>query len=349
LVTLPDREEIRVHLDNPNAILVEEVRTVTLQKGSNQIDFSWKGVSVDKGSITLKILSHPDKVRLIAFSYPNAENAVIAILYADEAMEEKIRFAYLLSGISTTTSYRGTANREEKLMSFLSEVKISNESGEDFVDARISTGYGTEYTRSLQYQEQKKMVAARSEIPIKKEIIWDARQQPHDPGDEKSAVGIPVYYIIENKESSGLGKNPLRDGKVRLFQEDSQGTDAFLGEDWGKFTAVGDRMEIHMGDSRDLIIKRKLKKKQDKNVRRNFYNNPILIDREENIEYTIENFKDKPMELIIRDYHTGYWEILEKTHDFEKKDSEQFEFKMTLPAKGKETIQYTIIERNIRP
>ena len=77
LVALPERETIKIRLDNPAATLVQEERLLTLQKGSNQIDFSWKGVNIDPESIRLRPLDHPQKVRLIAVSYPPNEDALV--------------------------------------------------------------------------------------------------------------------------------------------------------------------------------------------------------------------------------------------------------------------------------
>ena len=56
LVALPDRGAVVVRLDNPNYTLVEEERSLTLQKGVNSVDFSWKGVSIHPDSIRLKVL-----------------------------------------------------------------------------------------------------------------------------------------------------------------------------------------------------------------------------------------------------------------------------------------------------
>lgn len=350
MVMLPDRDEVKIHLDNPNAIMVEEVRTVPLQKGKNHVDFSWKGVTVDKGSLQLAILSHPDKARLIAFSYPPSENAVVAEIYADEPLEEKIRVAYLLSGVAMETSYHAVADRDEKALEFKSYVKISNNSGEDFSEALVTVGYGTEYKKSLQHEEAKKMLAASNDsLPVRKKFLWDANVQPHDPENQAETVGIPVYYQIENKKDAGLGEHPLLDGKMRVFQKDSAGTTAFLGEDWGKFTAVGDSMEVYVGDSRDIVVKRKVMDSRDTNVRKNFSQERVLFDREEKIKYELENFKDKPLEISLRDYHQGYWEIPKTSHPYEKKDATTFEFHLRLEPKGKLTVEYTVVEKNIKP
>jgi hypothetical protein len=51
LVALPERENVIIRLDNPSFTLIEEERILTLQKGLNQVDFSWKGVRIDTDSI----------------------------------------------------------------------------------------------------------------------------------------------------------------------------------------------------------------------------------------------------------------------------------------------------------
>ncbi|HOK80855.1 MAG TPA: hypothetical protein PK354_08390, partial [bacterium] len=99
LVALPERAETVIRLDNPLYTLVEEERVLALQKGTNQVDFSWTGVSIDPDSIRIKILSHPDEVNLISVSYPPGENACIWQMYSPSPYEEKIRISYLLKNI----------------------------------------------------------------------------------------------------------------------------------------------------------------------------------------------------------------------------------------------------------
>ena len=47
LVSLPERSRVVVRLDHPEAVLVQEERTVTLQRGLNRLDFSWKRVGIE--------------------------------------------------------------------------------------------------------------------------------------------------------------------------------------------------------------------------------------------------------------------------------------------------------------
>jgi hypothetical protein len=64
LVSLPEREDVVIRLENRQATLVEEERVLTLQQGINQVDFSWKGVGID-----------PDSIRLTHFITPGQGKA----------------------------------------------------------------------------------------------------------------------------------------------------------------------------------------------------------------------------------------------------------------------------------
>src|SRR3954467_13752648 len=100
LVALPERARVVVSLNNPDATLVEEERVLTLQKGVNKVDFSWRGVNIDPSSIQVRMLSHPENVLMLNTSYPPNENALIWEISSPAAQEEKVRISYLLSGLN---------------------------------------------------------------------------------------------------------------------------------------------------------------------------------------------------------------------------------------------------------
>src|SRR5436309_9884769 len=99
LVALPERARVVVSLNNPDATLVEEERLITLQKGLNKVDFSWRGVNIDSTSIQVRMLTHPDAVTVLNTSYPPNENALIWEISSPAAQEERVRISYLLSGL----------------------------------------------------------------------------------------------------------------------------------------------------------------------------------------------------------------------------------------------------------
>ena len=91
LVALPERARVVVSLNNADATLVEEERLITLQKGVNKVDFSWRGVNIDGSSIQVRMLAHPAAVTVLNTSYPPNENALIWEINSNDAQEERVR------------------------------------------------------------------------------------------------------------------------------------------------------------------------------------------------------------------------------------------------------------------
>ena len=311
LVALPERGDTIIRLDNPQATLVEEERVLTLQEGLNQVDFSWKGVRIDADSIRIRILSHPEKVNLISVSYPPNENALVWQLSSPQAWEEKIRISYLLSNIDRLVTYKAIADKEETSVDIKSFLVLRNFSGEDFAMAKIQLDYGEAFEKAIQHEETKRILfLTRDDVPIKKTFTFDAAKLPWDPEQLRENVGIPVHYKIENDKKSRLGEFALWGGKVRLFQDDGHESTIFLGEDTPDFTPVGEKMELYVGDSRDIVVAQHKMKDEKINIRRNGRNKIILYDTDEIIKAEIENFKDKPNILTLIEHIPGQWEML---------------------------------------
>src|SRR5437588_10480885 len=116
LVARPERARVVVSLNNPDATLVEEERLITLQKGVNKIDFSWRGVNIDSTSIQVRMLGHPDAVTVHNTSYPPNENALIWEISSPLAQEERVRISYLLSGLGRDVVYKAVPEPNEKAL-----------------------------------------------------------------------------------------------------------------------------------------------------------------------------------------------------------------------------------------
>lgn len=140
LVALLDRARVVVSLTIPDATLVEEERIVTLQKGVNKVDFSWRGVNIDGASIQVRMLSRPDKVLVLNTSYPSYENAWIWEISSPSAIEERMRISYLLAGIGRDIVYKAVAEPDETALALRNYLRFRNDSGEDLDDAEISIG-----------------------------------------------------------------------------------------------------------------------------------------------------------------------------------------------------------------
>jgi len=339
LVALPERENVIIRLDNPYATIVEEERILSLQKGINKVDFSWKGVNIDPDSICLKIISHPESVNLLSVSYPPEESALVWEIYAPEATQEKVRISYLLSGIDALTTYKLLVDKEEKKIGMKSFLVIRNFSGEDFVKGNFILGYGNVFETSSSNEETKQMLLfEKNNIPFKKVFTFDAGKLPWDPKKVNENVGIPVTYEIENSSNSGLGEFSLKEGKARIFQEDSQGSTIFLGEDMINFTPKDKKFSLYTGDSRDIVVTQYKMKDEKINIRKNSNNDIILYDTDEIIKVIIENFGKKEITLTLIEHIPGEWEMEESTHSFIKEDSETIKFNITLKPESKENV-----------
>ncbi len=349
LVALPDREDVVVNLDNPDTALVEEERTLTLQEGLNQVDFSWKGVQIDESSIRFKPLTDdPDALTLLSVSYPPDDDALVWDVYSEEAMDARVRISYLLDGIDQIVTYRAVADQEETEVALRSDLVLRNFSGEDFDYATWLLGYGDPFESESRHEETKRVsFFRRNEVPIEKEFTWDAAEKPHEPDREDDAVGIPVHYVISNDAESGLGEHMLWPAKARGFQEDGHGSTIFLGEDMADFTPVGDSFRLYIGDSRDIVVTQRRMETKQENRRRDNNNRVVLYDEVRTDVVTIENFRDTAAVLNVIQHMEDQWEMVACTHEYERLDYETIEFPVEIDASDEVEMEITYRVRNI--
>jgi len=349
LVALPERGRTIVRLDHPEATLIEEDRVLTLQKGLNQVDFSWKGVSIDEDSIRLSVITQPDKVTVLSVSYPPNEAALVWEIHSQEAFEVAVRIRYLLSFIDRLFAYKAVADKEETQIQLKELLVLRNFSGEDFEKATVLVAEGQTYEESLSHEETKQIMIFKKEaVPIEKRWTFDAAKLPWDPEKLDVNVGIPVSYRVKNQEISGLGRFALPPGKVRVFQKDGHQGTIFLGEDPVEEIPVGEELEIYIGDSRDIVVTQRKMRDERINVRRNQKNRIVLYDTDEVIKASIENFKVNSARLTMIQHIPGQWDMETCNMTYERKDANTLEFEIDLPPRGKKELLMHYHRRNIR-
>lgn len=356
LVALPERAATVIRLDNPNATLIEEERVLTLQKGLNKVDFSWKGVQIDEDSIRLVSLDHPSDVTLLSISYPPGEAALVWEINSTGDFAETVRISYLLSNIDRLITYKAVANKAETFVDLKSYLILRNFSGEDFEKARVLLDYGEAFEQGIDHEETKQMLfLSEPNVPVRKIWTFDAASLPWDPEQlENQNVGIPVSYEVTNSDKAGLGKFALWGGKARLFQQDGHGSTIFLGEDNASLVPVGEKMELYIGDSRDIVVTQRKMRDAQIEIRKNNDGRIVLFDTDEIITAKIENFKDSPAVLTMIQHIPGQWDMEECNLQYVKKDASTLRFEIELPArteKGPAAKELTMHyhRRNVRP
>ena len=356
LVALPERGATVIRLDNPQWTLIEEERVLTLQKGLNKVDFSWKGVSIDADSIRLRTLDHPEKVTLLNVSYPPNEAALVWEISSDSDYAETVRISYLLRNIDRLITYKAIADKAETMVDLKSYLVLRNFSGEDFDKARVLLDYGEAFEQGIDHEETKRMLFLKApKVPITKIWTFDAAKLPWDPEKlENKNVGIPVSYRIVNDAKSGLGEFALWGGKARLFQDDGHESTIFLGEDVTGLVPVGEKTELYIGDSRDIVVTQRKMKDNRINLQKNNNNRVVLYDTDELITAKIENFKDGPAVLTMIQHIPGQWDMEKCNMKYKRKNAGTLEFEIKLPARTEDgpavkELSMHYHRRNVRP
>jgi hypothetical protein len=355
LITLPVRERVEIQLDNANATLVEEERIVPLAKGENQVDFSWANTQIDPSTIIFRVISPvrdmPIDAKVRSVSYPPNEAALVWSIGSSNSGSVRVRVSYLLGNLNKSFNYRAVASKDEKQLTLSQYMRLQNSANESFGSTGVWAGFGKKFLKPVGLNETKEMLMEKYEqVPIKK--AYTCNPAEHDYLDRtQNKLRVPMHYVLTNSKANHLGLAPLQNGKVRIFIEGNEdGSSAFLGEDWGKFTPVDDEMRLYLGVAQDIVVKRTI----DKNVKKRVGGN--VFDQEVVLKYEIENFKDSAVTLDIVEnpryirnevrgdsgreveWSLGSLTTFEGGPDKDRSRFDQIVFHVTLPPRAKDGI-----------
>lgn len=352
LVGLPPREAVRLDLGHETESLLQEERTLLLQDGVTDVEFSWQGVRIDPSTILLEPLEHPRGVEVIAVRYPPGENALVWSVRSDAARAERCRVTYLMNGIGRRASYRAVADTGEARLAWREYRMLMNGSGERLEGAEVAlsaapAGGAERFRTDLLEDESRERRLGGADVPFRKVLVWDAARMPHDPSREAAAVGLPVYYEFPNDAAHGLGAALLAAGKVRLFQDDGRGGTAFLGEDGLAASAVGETVAFSVGESRDVVVTRKhLETRRTREVG-GAGDRAVLWDERLVFEVTVENFKAAAAAVRVVDHFTETWDVAEASHRWSRPDAESLRFDLDLAPGESEVVRFAVDRRNL--
>ena len=358
LVTLPRRETIDVRLDRDEYTLCEEERTLNLQQGRNKVDFSWANTYIDKGSIQLRVVEAPGAVNILSVSYPPNEAALVWTVSSEKAGPAKMRISYLIANFGRYYTYRAIADREEKKMSLRCYLRMHNNTGERFLNAGIFPRVGARCEQSLENGEAKLVLARKlANVSFDKIYEFDSSRRPE----------TEMRYVLKNDGEHGLGEFTMPPGKVRIYQDDGRGGEAFLGEDWGATTPTGEEMKLFLGLAKDVVVKKALMSTEK------FKKQGPIYDFRQVYRLSLENFKKNEVLVRLIEHPSGEWEITDKMLKvqlgedtdpnkkeeevrfdeqvrFEKKDASNVIFHVKLPPTTKEKkyiLYFTLYIRNL--
>ncbi len=300
LITLPVRERVEVQLDHAHATLVEEERLVPLVAGTNQVDFSWANTSIDPGTIVFRVIGYEGdingdapEVNVLSVSYPPGENALVWDVSSTHSGPVRVRISYLLGGLSKSFNYRAVAENDESTLTLSRYIRVQNFANEQYSDTQIHAGLGDKFSKPIGINETKEILIEKTTgVPITKTYTCDLAQFGYLDAAQKK-LRVPMHYVLTNDADHKLGGEAMPYGKVRIFQKDSTGTTAFIGEDWGNFTPIDDKMKLYLGVAQDVVVKRTIERRDRTKVGGNLSHYDVIV------KYEIENFKDTPVTLDL--------------------------------------------------
>ena len=138
LVTLPGRDTVQLTIYNSaDLTLVRESRALTLKQGINKLQFSWANTLIDPTSLEMKPLAKADQIDIFDLTFPpRVKNLGLWNVQSGVSGKAPVEITFMTSGISWRAFYMGTLTPDEKTMRLQGYVRVTNNSGEDYENAR---------------------------------------------------------------------------------------------------------------------------------------------------------------------------------------------------------------------
>jgi hypothetical protein len=172
-----------------------------------------------------------------------------------------------------------------------------------------------------------------SEVGVQKEYEYRGWERPFVPPSDQEDQGesVDVYLKFMNEEPNHLGM-PLPAGTMRIYQQDSDGTYQFVGEDRIKHTPKDEKVRLKIGKAFDVLAKR---------TQTDFQQISTNVTESE-FKIEVKNHKKQEIKIDIVEPAQGQWRVLSNSHEFRKKDAFTIVFPVTVPAEGETIVTYRI-------
>ncbi len=144
-------------------------------------------------------------------------------------------------------------------------------------------------------------------------------------------VSVEIRFL--NGEEEGLGI-ALPQGTVRVYKEDVDGSELFIGEDSIDHTPKDETIQLSLGNAFDIVGERV----QDDFKRLGEHT------LEETFTITLRNHKEQDVQVRVveRLYRWSDWEIVRETAEHSQVDAQTIEWRLPVPADGEASVTYTV-------
>jgi len=327
-------------------------------------DGSWLVVRAEDGALNTVARPAVETVRLANPPGDMAlRPALEAVLEGQKRGRIEAELSYLAGGLSWGSEHV-CVRRGEGAATWSTGVTVENQSGRDFVDATLKLVAG-EPRRELpapvpiaEGRVEYMKVAAAGAPALSEQAFAEyhlySLDRPATLRDRETqrltllepravkveprylfrgggAEGVRTQLVVRNDGASGLGV-PLPGGRVRFYEADPGGDLQFTGETQIKHTAEGEKLTLEVGQAFDLV-----------GERRELYHKRISDrEREHAVEIKLRNRKKTEATIVVEENVGGDSEVIQKTHDFTRKDANTIEFRVPVAAGKESVLGYTV-------
>ncbi len=144
----------------------------------------------------------------------------------------------------------------------------------------------------------------------------------------------PRVMVMLEFDTEDIGVDLPR-GRVRVYQEDIDGSALLIGEDTIDHTPQGENVRLYVGDAFDIVGER---------IQTDF-TRPSDHSLQETYEITLRNHKDEAVEVRAVEHLFRWtdWRIVESNAEYDELDSSTIEFRVNIPPEGETTVRYTVL------
>ena len=315
---------------------------------------------------TLRAIKAASLQSIVFPSLPNGlmtRPTLVWLLNAKKAGEQSCEISYLTTGIRWHAEYVAVVNEKDTKLDLAGWVSIDNQSGATYADAKLKLVAGDVNRVAPPPQRAYKAMAMSMEADAGQfeeksffEYHLYTMQRPATVKDrqvkqvslfppqtaavnkvysfdgERNQKKVNVILELDNSKANGLGM-PLPKGKVRVYKNDADGAQEFIGEDAIDHTPKDETIRLTMGNAFDLVGERIVTdvKKISKRV------------RQQTVEITLRNHKEESAIIKVVEHLYGDWQFVGKTPKVLKKTADRVEFAVDVPADGEITFEYTVL------
>ncbi len=202
--------------------------------------------------------------------------------------------------------------------------------------------YTLQRSTTLNNRETKQIeFTSATRVPIDKIFVYDGAPGLGFYGypitdaayGKTSDTKVAVMIEFKNSDSNSLGM-PLPKGTIRVYKQDSDGGNQFIGEDNIDHTAKDETIRLNVGNAFDVVGERtqtNFSKTSDRSI-------------EETYQIKLRNHKTEAVEVraVEHLFRWSNWQILRSSTDYTKLDAQTIEFRVPIGPDAEQTVTYTV-------